>query len=267
MLPDFEIIQHNLYGGHDIVIYPIADVHLGAPDQMEQEFMQFLDRLKDEPNAYITLGGDLLNVATKASVSNVYRERYMFSEAKKMMAEMLEPVKDKILCAVCGNHERRTMREVDVDPTYDIMVLLGKEHLYRENIAFVTIRTGEPNTANGKRRNGIYRPVYNLVVCHGSGGGVLTGSALNRNERFGYVIDGMDALISSHTHKPLTSQPAKLFIDSRNGKVSLRPFKVIVATSWLGYSDYAMQKMMLPASHCLQTLTLCGDHKEIKVTM
>ena len=172
MLPDFEIIQHNLYGGHDIVIYPIADVHLGAPDQMEQEFMQFLDRLKDEPNAYITLGGDLLNVATKNSLSNVYRERYMFSEAKKMMAEMLEPVKDKILCAVCGNHERRTMREVDVDPMYDIMVLLGKEHLYRENIAFVTIRTGEPNTANGKRRNGIYRPVYNLVVCHGSGGGV-----------------------------------------------------------------------------------------------
>ena len=81
------------------------------------------------------------------------------------------------------------------------------------------------------------------------------------------MIDGMDALISSHTPKPLTSQPAKLFIDSRNGKVSLRPFKVIVATSWLGYSDYAMQKMMLPASHCLQTLTLCGDHKEIKVTM
>lgn len=31
MLPDFEMIQHQFMGGHDIVIYPVADVHLGSP--------------------------------------------------------------------------------------------------------------------------------------------------------------------------------------------------------------------------------------------
>lgn len=267
MLPDFEMIQHSFYGGHDITIIPIADVHLGAAEQMEREWMAFLDMVKDTPNVYLTLGGDLLNAALKNSISNVYKERYMPSEAKKMMAEMLKPVKDRILCAVCGNHERRAIKEADDDPTYDIMAKLDIEDRYRENMAFVKIQLGKPARETGKRTEAELRQTYVLVVTHGSGGGILTGSAVNRGERFGYVIDGMDALIVGHTHKPFTTQPGKIYIDPRNNKVTVKPFKVICATSWLNYSGYAMEKMMLPATHCLQTLTLRGNKKEILVTM
>jgi predicted phosphodiesterase len=71
------------------------------------------------------------------------------------------------------------------------------------------------------------RPTYNLVVTHGAGGGILTGGAVNRGERFGYVIDGMDALIVGHTHKPFTTQPGKIKIDPHNNLVTIKPFKVI----------------------------------------
>ena len=267
MLRDFELIQHQFYGGHDITIIPVADVHLGAAEQLEQEFISFLQMVKETPNVYITLGGDLLNVALKNSVSNIYKERYMPSVAKRMMAELLEPVRDRILCAVGGNHERRAIRDADDDITYDIMAKLDLESLYRENMAFVKVQLGNPVRESGTRKHGDHRPTYMLVVTHGTGGGILTGSAVNRGERFGYVIDGMDALIVGHTHKPFTTQPAKILIDPRNNIVTLKPFKVICATSWLGYSDYAMQKMMLPASHCLQTMTLRGNKKEIVVTM
>ena len=40
MLPDFEIIQHQFLGGHDITIIPLADVHLGSAECMEQEFIK-----------------------------------------------------------------------------------------------------------------------------------------------------------------------------------------------------------------------------------
>ena len=223
--------------------------------------------VKNTPNVYITLGGDLLNNGLKNSLTNVYRERYMPSEAKRMMAKMLEPVRDRILCAVSGNHERRTSKEVDCDLTYDIMSKLDLETLYRENIAFVKIQMGVPELETGSKTNGEKRPTYNLVVTHGAGGGILTGGSVNRNERFGYVIDGMDALIVGHTHKPFTSQPGKIVIDPRNNKVSIKPFKVITSTSWLNFSPYAMQKMLLPTTHCLHTLHLSGDHKEIVVTM
>ena len=255
------MIQHQFPAREDITIIPIADVHHGAAEQMEEEWMDFLRWVERTPNVYLTLGGDMLNTALKTSVSNVYRERYMPSEAKRMMAKMLEPVRDRILCAVCGNHERRSIKEADDDPMYDIMCKIDREEVYRENIAFVKIQMGDPE------KDGRFNPTYMLVVTHGAGGGLLTGGAVNRGERFGYVIDGMDALIIGHTHKPFTTQPGKIKIDPFNNKVSVKPFKVISSTSWLNYGGYAAAGMLLPSTHCLHELTLRGKKKEIIVTM
>jgi hypothetical protein len=95
----------------------------------------------------------------------------------------------------------------------------------------------------------------------------LTGGTVNKNERFGYVLDGSDALIVGHTHKPYVTQPSKIKIDAQNNRVSIKPFKVVSMTSWLGYGGYAAQKMLLPTSHAPQTIKLCGRRKEITVTM
>ena len=267
MLPDFEMIQHSFLGGHDITVVPISDVHLGSAECMEQEFMQFLETVKNTPNLYLTLGGDLIDNGTRSSVTNVFRATMYPSEQKRMMAKLLEPVRDRILCFVPGNHERRSGKDADDDPVYDIAAKLDLEHLYRENIAFLKIQLGVQEYESGLKTAAFLRPTYCLVLVHGSGGGILTGGAVNRGERFGYVIDGMDALIVGHTHKPFTTQPGKILIDPRNNLVTVKPFKVICATSWLRFGGYAAQKMLTPSSHCLQTLTLRGNKKEIIVTM
>ena len=260
MLSDFELITHHFPDRNDITIYPISDVHLGAAEHMTREWELFCQRVVNEPNSYIILGGDLINNGTRTSVTNIFEETMRPREQKKVMVKMLEPLRDKILCAVSGNHERRN-RDVDNDITYDILCKLDLEHLYRENIAFVKIQMGR------QRGDGLKNPTYVLVVTHGSGGGVLTGGAVNRNERFGYVLDGADALIVGHTHKPYVTQPAKLKIDAQNNRVSIKPFKVVSMTSWMTYGGYAAQKMLLPTSHAPQAIKLCGRRKEITVTM
>lgn len=267
MLGDFEMIQHSFLGGHDITIIPVFDVHLGSQECMEQEFISFIKMVAEKPNVYLVLGGDLIDNGTKSSVTNVFRATMSPSQQKKEMANILKPVADRILCMIPGNHERRSGKDADDDPVYDIAAKLDVEHLYRENAAFVKIQMGKKEYPSGGKTEGDKRPVYTLVVTHGSGGGMLTGGAVNRSERFGYVIDGMDALILGHTHKPYITQPGKIFIDTRNNKVSVKPFRVISATSWLSWGGYAAQKMLLPTSHAWQTLTLTGDHKEIIVTM
>ena len=266
MLSDFEMITHAFPGGHDIKIYPVFDVHWGSPECMEQQFLDFVDRVLKEENSYVILGGDLLDNGIKQSVSSIYKQRYMPGEAKRRMIEILKPLADngKIICGTKGNHEHRSAKEVDDDIMLDIFSCLGIEHLYRENVCFVKIQLGK------EQRNcaGDKRPVYVLTVCHGSGGGLLTGSSVNRSERFAYVFSGMmDALVVGHTHKPFTTQPGKIHIDPYNNKVSIKPFKVISATSWLAWGGYAAQKMLLPTTHCLNSITLCGDHKDIIVTM
>lgn len=267
MVPDFELITHRFPDRKDITIIPISDVHLGARECMEQEFIKFIDSVKDNPNVYLILGGDLINNSTRSSVSNIFEETMRPADQKKMMAKILEPVRDKILCSVTGNHERRSGKDADDDPAYDIMCKLDIEDRHRENMAFLKVQFGDRDKKNGVTMKGEYRPSYVLVVTHGAGGGRLTSGAVLQGERFGYAVDGMDALVVGHTHKPFTAASGKVVIDPRNNKVTIKPFRVISMTSWLEYGGYAMQKMLLPSPHVLHTMTLCGDHKEMIVTM
>lgn len=261
MLSDFEIITHKFEDRPDITIIPIADVHLGSKECMEQEFISFIETVAETPNLYLVLAGDLINNATRSSVSNIFEERYRPADQKKMMAKILEPVKDRILCAVPGNHEGRSGKDADDCPMYDIMCKLDIEDRFRENIAFVKIHCGKMN-ADGKKN-----PTYVLAVVHGNGGGIYTGGSVNRNERFGYVLDGVDCVISAHSHKPAVTAPSKIKVNPFRNTVSVVPFKVVTATSWLEYGGYAAKKMLLPSSHSLQTMTLRGRRKEIIVTM
>ena len=214
----------------------------------------------DDPTARVILGGDLINNATRNSVSNIFEETMRPREQKAAMVEMLRPIRDRILCMVSGNHERRN-KDVDDSPAYDIAAKLDIEDLYRENVAFVKIQMGKAEMS------GLKNPTYIICVTHGAGGGVLTGGVVNKAERFGYVIDGADALILGHSHKPFITQPAKIKIDPYNNKVALKPFKVISMTSFLSWGGYAAQKMLPPTSYAPQILTLRGNRKELTVTM
>lgn len=251
----------------EITIYPISDVHLGSLEHNAVEWRKFCEKINNEPNSYVILGGDLINNATKSSVSNVFEEVLRPQEQKERMVAFLKPIKHKILCAVGGNHERRSMKDADCDPMRDVMVKLDLEDIYRENMAFMKIQV--TNYKSNTRKKDCYN-AYTFAVTHGAGGGILTGSSVNKNERYGYAIDGLDCLIVGHTHKGVVSKPAKIVIDPRNDKVSIKPFTVLTSQAWMNYGGYAMQKMMLPASSAsseyAQKLVLeKGKNKNIKV--
>lgn len=261
MVSDFTLMVKHIPNNRDIQIYPISDVHLGAAEHMGAAWREFCARILEEEDSYITLGGDLINNATRSSVSNIFDETMRPREQKRVMTEMLKPLREKILCAVPGNHEGRSGRDADDDPMYDIMCKLDIEERYRENIAFLKIQFGDIHGA------GRDNPTYVLVVAHGAGGGMLTGGVVNRAERFGYAIDGADALILGHTHKPFITQPGKIKIDPHNNNVTVKPFKVITATSWLNYGGYAARKNLTPTAYVPQVMRLSGGHKEIRIEM
>ena len=65
----------------------------------------------------------------------------------------------------------------------------------------------------------------------------------------------------------MISQPAKIVVDKFNNKISFKPFKVISSTAWLDFGGYTAQKMLIPSSYALQTMTLFGKRKDIVITM
>lgn len=259
MHSDFTLITKHFAENKDVCIVPISDVHLGAAEHMEAAWREFRTSVLQDPSIYLILSGDLVNNGIRNSVSNIYEEVFRPREQKKRMTEMLEPLRDRILCAVPGNHEARSSREVDDDIVYDIMCKLDLEDLYRENIAFLKIQIGNVD-GDGKRN-----PTYILTTAHGSGGGIMTGGAVNRAERFAYALDGCDIFIQGHTHKPWVSHPGKIKIDSQNNRVSVKPFHVVNASSWLEFGGYACKKLLLPSSHVAQKIVLSGTSKNIKI--
>ena len=262
-----KLIIHQFYGGHDITIIPLADVHLGTRECMQENFEHFISLVKETPNVYLTLGGDLINNSTRSSVGSPFTEVMPPHLQKREMANILAPIRDRILCFVPGNHERRSGKDADDCPIYDIAAKLDLEDLYREDMAYLKIQLGVPANENGTRTKGEERPTYIIVVTHGAGGGMLPGAAVNRGQRYGYIFNHMDLLLVGHTHVPYNAKYKKINIDSRNNKITAEDFKVVCATSWLDYAGYPVQKMLTPTSYADQTILLRGTEKKIKASM
>ena len=210
------------------------------------------DRLQQMPDTYIVLVGDLVNNGIRSSVANPFDETLRPREQKYRMIEYLKPIKDRILCAVSGNHEHRTKKEVDGDITYDILCNLDLETLYREDLAFLKLACGINS--------------YAIALTHGCGGGVLTGSAVNKNERFSYTIEGLDCFITTHTHthKGAIARPSRMIFDLSHSTVAQRTCTVVTAESWLNYGGYAALKMLFPAETCRPQKLHFNDKKNVK---
>ena len=240
--------------GEDVkeaTIFPLADVHLGAEGAEVQAFYALVNQIAKEPNSYVTLQGDLIDNGTRNSVTNIFR-----ATMPPEMAKALEPIRDKILCLLPGNHERRSGKDADDDPMYDIAAKLDLEDRYREDIAFIRIALGRNHTrsSNGRQYS------YTLACVHGAGGGALPGSGVNRADRFLQAMDGVDVFIMGHTHKPFALRGSKLVIDAANKRVTRRPTLSMCAGAWLGYVGYPVEKMLVPAAEAgANKLVLSGS--------
>ena len=260
MRSDFDLIVHEICD-KEIKIYPVADVHFGALEHDAKAWEAFCNKVADEPNSYVILAGDLINNNTRSSVGSPWDDLVRPREQKKRMVEYLTPLKDKILCCVSGNHERRSLKDADDDPTYDIMTKLDLEDIYRQNAAFMKVRLGA-RTREGKVG---YESTFKFSITHGAGGGT-TGSAVNRNERWSSVIEGVDVAIAGHTHKGAVTRPSKIVIADNNDIVSIRDYVVLSCVSWQAFGAYPLQQMMTPTTISRpQSIRLISRPKEIEL--
>lgn len=213
-------------------------MHIGARECDLDGFSRFLKRIQADPDSYIVLCGDVINNGIRDSLTNVYEEVCPPSAQIDKAVELLQPVADRILGAVGGNHEARSRKAVDMDPMHTIMVRLGIGHLYRANMAFIRVILENGNT---KSRHA-------LLLVHGR--------TANKRRRFAYSVEGVDAIISGHTHDGLVEKPARLVFNSQN-VVSIQPLVSLTATSWLDYGGYAAAGLFEPkATGCPQCLEL-----------
>lgn len=189
----------------------------------------------------------MISNGVKDSLTNVYEEVIPPSVQIDQAVELLEPVNDRILGAVGGNHEARSRKAVDLDPMYAIMLMLGKGELYRTNFAMMRIILA----------NGATKDHYALMLIHGK--------TENKKRQFAYAVEGVDAIISGHTHNGIVEKPARLVFTSRNN-VQVKPLVSLTATSWLTYGGYAAAALYKPVAtsdpQCLELEFVNSNDRE-----
>ena len=258
MLDNFTPVIHR-FDNRDIKIYVVGDIHVGAPGFNVKAWSDFHARLQAEPDSFIVLCGDLMDNALKTSVSDSYEAVIRPRDQKDWLIGQLRPIKDKILGIVPGNHEKRTKKSTDSEPVYDICRVLGIEDRYRDISCCMILRFGE------RQGGGRGTSCYTIWMQHGAGGGKWTGSGVTRNEQFGYAFDGVDLLVTGHTHKVATAVPEKIVVDPRNGKVTMREFQPVIAGSWQQYGGYALDAQMMPSASRIPEIHLKGTEKVFRV--
>lgn len=245
----------------DITIIPIADAHIGESVTNLKLLKETLLRIKEEPNTYTIINGDMCNMALKNSKSDVYSEKLTPMEQINKTIELLEPIKDKVLVIASGNHEDRTQREVGIDVLRIVAKQLGIEDRYANSWWYLYLRFGEKCVGRKAPMS------YTITGIHGYGGGRKSGAKINRLEDMSQVVIA-DLYIMSHTHKPISTKGIIYLPDYGNNTINKKSLYYLMTNSFLEYDDsYAEKLGFTPSNTSITEAKLDSEKRRIRVIL
>lgn len=205
-------------------LYAIGDVHIGARNCAESYLRRLVDKIKREPNALWVGGGDLVN-AVKPQDSKRFetdslpdwilegkadtvraRLKDIVHQEKLRLVAMLDPIKDRCLGCIEGNHESSIAHWYNIDIQQEICDALSVENL--TDAAFLRLRF--------VRGKGV--KTVTVFVCHGHGGGRTSGAEPNHLFRMAADKDA-DILLRGHSHCYCIHPPIVTLYVPQDGKL------------------------------------------------
>ncbi|MBO7673661.1 MAG: metallophosphoesterase [Atopobiaceae bacterium] len=234
MRPDTDVIVHEL-APRTIKVWVCGDVHVGAENCQLKEFERWIAEIENDPDAYVIFTGDLMDTATKSSVGDVFHGMNPREQMEYIHDTLYNLAHEgKILAMLTGNHELRVARETSIDPLYDVAVRLGIQNVYRRDFAAVRIRMSSTEVRDNSKGT---RIAYSILAFHGGSDFKVRQMANN--------VEGFDALVTGHSHQPVTRIPAHLCLTNAN-KIMLREVVQVTGCSWCDYAGYGARGMFQP---------------------
>ena len=248
-LPDKGIIE----------IHPMADLHIGDSMSDAKLITERLEHIKNTPGAYCILDGDLMDTAIASSIGDTYGANLMPMEQLKLCVKLFEPIKDKILAVLPGNHENRIYKSDGLDITELMCAQLGIPQKYSPTTALLFIRFGHAKRTHGRANS---RQLYTIYATHGSGGGRREGGKVNRLADLASIVDA-DIYIHAHTHLPLIFKESFYRVSGSNSSVALVDKLFVNTAAALNYGGYGDKAGFKPASKCSPVIYLDGQKHEM----
>jgi hypothetical protein len=249
----------------EIVLLAIGDIHDGDKLSDGSILRERIDFVKNTPNAYLLLNGDLINNSQPGGPGKaaVYWDTPP-QEQMKYMAKVLEPVADRIIGATDGNHERRLAAQ-GIDMTALMLQLIGVSlDRYSPDGLYTFLNFGKENSGRPDNKGGVRTVHYKIYQNHGSRSGRTAGGKLNAIYDMSHIVPA-DIYIHSHSHLP-AALPGKAYLpDQRNYTILDLDTLYINTGSTLKYGGYGEQAEYRPLSTLTPYVYLCGTRRAMDV--
>lgn len=240
-----------------IKVLSLSDLHIGDELCNLRLIKAVLEEVKNSNDTFIILNGDLINNSTRNSIGNVYNDMSPM-ESIVMLCDLLEPVKERILCITNGNHELRSMKEDGIDIVRLVARQLGIEDRYSEGWWYLYLTLGMGNKG---------RPVmYTLTGVHGYGGGRKNGGKINNLVEMSDKVIA-DVYVMSHTHTPIITRNSIFVPDYQHRSLVQKDKFYLMTNSFLEYGGYGELYGYTPSTTEHQEMLLSGTKKQIKLIM
>lgn len=247
----------------ELELHTFADEHIGDEHCDMKRLLERIEYVKNTPNAYCIMNGDILDNATKTSIGDSYAQVFSPMEQLHKAVELFGCLSNKILCITEGNHEARTYRKEGINLSRLIADQLGLSDRYSPTSAVLFIRFGR-DSGGKKETNGsgkVRKMCYSGYLLHGSGGGRKEGAKAIRLADMASIID-TDFYIHSHTHLPMIMKMAFHRIDPRNSTVAIVDKLFVNTAANLNYGGYGEAGEFKPSSKETPVIYLCGTKKK-----
>jgi len=195
-------------------LYPIGDTHLGIKHCTESDLQKKITEIKDNPQAlWIGMGdyGEFITPTDPRWDCKVIAEWLeneqdnIAEEQTKYICKLFEPIRDKCIGLLSGNHEESIRHYLRVHVQKNLCDRLELPNLGYS--CWVKLRFA--------RENSNEHHVYKGVFSHGSGWAVTPGAKMNRLQRF---MNAFDARIYGigHMHDIITHTVPYLELSDSN---------------------------------------------------
>jgi len=227
-----------------VIIAPLFDIHYGHQTHNFDKFLGYVKWIRETPNVYAILGGDIMENAIDDGRGMMYDQAHAPMTQLDRITEILSTIAHKILVSTPGNHEARTKKKTGIDVAQILAERLKVP--YFNGPVTMTIMA---NT---------YK--WTFYVFHGFGNSQTKGGKMNMASRPKGWTGMVHFFVSGHTHDCIAESETAIVEDPINCRLLFMKQWTVVSQAFLGwYGSYAYEAGYKPPAQGGVSMELLAD--------
>lgn len=225
----------------DVKIFNFTDTHVGHKNFDRQRFINDVAMVEDDSNAFVVIGGDLIEAATKLSVGDPWEANMRPQEQSMEAAKLLMPIAHKLLAYRSGNHDAGRFKHTSTDMAEVIAHYLQVPYFKVETVIDLQLQ----------------QQLFTVLLDHGHSGGSIQAILKDAEKFHEFAAFFVHAHFSGHVHNSQIIERVMKQKVVGKGLEFQRSFTVVGGSHLRYTKTYAEESKFSPAP---QDLTFMEFH-------